>query len=72
MEEVWDTLERVLDECLAAPVWSLPESTVVEELDRLQVAAQRVAAARLMRIRELDGRGVPAADDDRVLLVTLR
>jgi len=72
VEEVWDTLERVLDECLAAPVWSQPESTVVEELDRLQVAAQRVAAARLMRIRELDGRGVPAADDDRVLLVTLR
>jgi Domain of unknown function (DUF222)/HNH endonuclease len=58
VDEVWQALGRVLDECLAEPVWAKPDSLMVDEVDRLVVAAQRVAAATLARVREIDGRGL--------------
>ncbi len=56
--EVWPSLGRVLDECLAEPVWAKPDSLLVDELDLLVVAARRIAAATLARVREVDGRGL--------------
>src|SRR5689334_24297552 len=58
LDEVWEMLGRVLDGCLGVSVWAQPDSLVVGELDRLVVAARKVAAAALVRIREIDGRGV--------------
>jgi hypothetical protein len=58
VDEVWQTLGRVLDECLAQPVWAKPDSLVVDELERLVVAGRKVAAATLARVREIDGRGL--------------
>jgi hypothetical protein len=72
VDEVWETLDRALDECLAASVWAQPDSIVVGDLDRLVVVAQKVAAATLMRIREIDGRGVPAAQGATSTLAWLR
>jgi hypothetical protein len=72
VDEVWETLDRVLDECLAVSLWAQPDSIVVGELDRLAVAARKVAAATLLRIREIDGRGVPAAQGATSTLAWLR
>jgi hypothetical protein len=58
VDEVWQALERVLDACLSTPVFAKSESVLVDELDRLMVAAQKLAAATLVRVREVDGRGV--------------
>ena len=55
---MWQALGRVLDECLAEPVWAKPDCLMIDEVDRLVVAAQRVAAATLARVREIDGRGL--------------
>jgi hypothetical protein len=60
VDEVWRTLERALDACLAEALFAKPDSVVVDELDRLMAAAQKLAAATLTRVREIDGRGVAA------------
>jgi Domain of unknown function (DUF222)/HNH endonuclease len=72
VDEVWQTLGRVLDECLAEPVWAKPESLVVEEIDRLVIAAAKVAAATLARVREIDGRGLAVAEGATSTLAWLR
>jgi hypothetical protein len=72
VDEVWQTLERVLDECLAEAVFAKPESMVVDELDRLMVAAQKVAAATLARVREVDGRGLAVGAGATSTLAWLR
>ncbi len=59
MDEVWQaSLGRALGECLAEAVWAKPDFAVVDELDLLMTVAQRVAAATLARVREIDGRGL--------------
>jgi len=58
VDEGWQALGRVLDECLAEPVWAKPDCLMVDEVDRLVVVARRVAAAALARVREVDGRGL--------------
>jgi len=56
---VWSTsLGRVLDECLAESVWAKPDCLQVDELDQLVIAARRIAAATLARVREIDARGL--------------
>jgi hypothetical protein len=57
-----DELSRLLDELLgaspAAGVWSWPDSRLVEAHDLLHEADQRVIAAQLVLLREIDGRGL--------------
>ena len=69
---MWLALGRVLDECLAEPVWAKPESPVVDELDQLLIAAQKIAAATLARVREVDGRGLAVAEGATSTLSWLR
>jgi hypothetical protein len=54
-------LDGELRQCREAPVWAWPEAALVDCLDRVQVLAQQVAAFQLELIREIDGRGIPAA-----------
>ena len=35
---MWLALGRVLDECLAEPVWAKPDCLMVDEVDRLPAA----------------------------------
>jgi hypothetical protein len=73
VDEVWrTTLGRVLDECLAESVWAKPDSLVVDELEQLVIAAQKVAAATLARVREVDGRGIAAGAGASSTLAWLR
>jgi Domain of unknown function (DUF222) len=72
VDEVWQTLGRVLDECLAEPVWAKPDCLMVDEVDRLVVAARKVAAATLARVREIDGRGIAVGAGATSTLAWLR
>jgi Domain of unknown function (DUF222)/HNH endonuclease len=72
VDEVWLALGRVLDECLVEPVWAKPDSLVVEEIDQLLIAAQKVAAATLARVREVDGRGIAVGAGATSTLAWLR
>jgi hypothetical protein len=72
VDEVWQTLDQVLEECLVEPVWAKPDCLVAEELDRLVAVAQRVAAATLARVREVDGRGLAIAGGASSTLAWLR
>lgn len=53
-------LGSALDACVSAPVWALSDAALVECLDRVEAAVQRLAAVRLRLVREVDGRAVAA------------
>jgi hypothetical protein len=48
-------------DCLAACVWALPEAQLIESLDAVHAMEQRLATVKLALVREIDGRGVAAA-----------
>jgi hypothetical protein len=54
-------LERMLDECRAVAVWSLPDSDVVDGLDLAHALTSLFTALELALIRQVDSRGLAAA-----------
>ncbi|HLL67857.1 MAG TPA: DUF222 domain-containing protein, partial [Micromonosporaceae bacterium] len=61
MDAALAVLEEALDECGSVLLGAVPEASLVAYLDRVQVIAQRVAAVHLGLVREVDARGVAAA-----------
>jgi hypothetical protein len=61
VDEALAVLDRALKECRSVSVWALSDSAVVDGVDWLQVLAQQVAALQLEFIRQVDGRGIAAA-----------
>jgi hypothetical protein len=60
VDEALADVERALKECRSVSVWALPDTSVVDWLDRVQALGQQVAALYLALVREADGRGIPA------------
>ncbi|MGC9668664.1 DUF222 domain-containing protein [Planosporangium sp. 12N6] len=54
-------LDRAVRECRSASMWAWPDAAVVAALDRAQALAARLAAVQLALVREVDARGVAAA-----------
>jgi hypothetical protein len=61
VEEPWVAVREALRECARTPVWARSSGDLVEGLDAVQVLASQVAALGLGLLREIDGRGIPAA-----------
>ncbi|MGC9670473.1 DUF222 domain-containing protein [Planosporangium sp. 12N6] len=59
--EALAVLDRAVRECRSVPVWAWSDATVVGALDRVRVLAARLAALQLALVREVDARGVAAA-----------
>jgi hypothetical protein len=60
---VIDALARMRDDtstCVAASVWAMPDSALLDALVRVHALEQRLAGLRLALIREVDGRDVAA------------
>jgi hypothetical protein len=72
VEDVLTALDEVLVECRSVSAWALPDSTLVDCLDRVQTLANGVAALRLALIREVDGRGVAVGQGATSTAVWLR
>jgi len=52
-------LHEALDSCLAESLWARTPDELVEHLDGLHAAEQRLAAAKLAAVREIDASGLP-------------
>ncbi|HEX2772999.1 MAG TPA: DUF222 domain-containing protein, partial [Micromonosporaceae bacterium] len=58
--------------CLDACVWALSEAQLIESLDAVHAMEQRLVAVKLALVREIDGRGVAAAQGASSTAVWLR
>jgi Domain of unknown function (DUF222)/HNH endonuclease len=58
--------------CVEGSVWALPEPALVAGLDAVHALEQRLAAAKLALVREIDGRGVAVAHGASSTAVWLR
>jgi Domain of unknown function (DUF222) len=65
-------MDKAVEECLSVSLWARSPEDLVEYLGRVQVLAQRVSALRLALVREIDARGVPAAQGAPSTLAWLR
>lgn len=59
MDGVVAALHEALDSCLASPLWARTPDELVDYLDGLHAAEQRLAAAKLAAVREIDASGLP-------------
>ncbi len=62
MDEALAVMEQAVLDCLSANVYSLPSAELVSRLDRVHAFSQQVAALELGLVREVDARGLPAAE----------
>ncbi|MCW2640505.1 MAG: hypothetical protein JWP76_2811, partial [Dactylosporangium sp.] len=53
-------LDRAVVECRSAPLWALPQSTLVDSLDHVHALIEQMTAIELELIREVDGRAIAA------------
>jgi hypothetical protein len=58
VDEALAVLDRAVVECRSAPVWALPQSTLVDSLDHVHALIQQMTAIELELIREVDGRAI--------------
>ncbi|TNH30791.1 DUF222 domain-containing protein [Micromonospora orduensis] len=72
MLEALAQAEHAIGACADAPAWALPEKDLIAALDAAHRVEQRLAAAKLALIRELDGRGTPSAQGATSTVVWLR
>jgi hypothetical protein len=54
-------VEDALKECARTPLWARSSQELIDGLDRVQVLASQLASVGLELLREIDGRGIPAA-----------
>ncbi len=62
MDEGLAVMEQAVLDCLSANVYSLPSAELISRLDRVHAFSQQVAALELGLVREVDARGLPAAE----------
>ena len=65
-------IAQAVDAYAATAVWALADGELVDALDQLHVAQQRLAAVNLALVRELDGRGLAVAQGASSTAVWLR
>jgi hypothetical protein len=70
--EALRSIGGLVDEAAFREVWALPEGELVAALDAVHGVEQRLAALRLVLVREVDGRGVAAAHGASSTAVWLR
>src|SRR5512139_4119692 len=61
---VWEPgnqLQTAVDDCTAAAVWACPDADLIDALRTCHTTAQRLTGYCADLVRELEGRGVPAA-----------
>lgn len=70
-----EALAQLIDpvgKCAGAPAWPLSDEDLIDSLDAIHRIAQKVFATRLHLIREIDGRGIPHAQQASSTAVWLR
>jgi hypothetical protein len=70
-----DVLAQARDlaaKCADAGVWSVPDADLVAVLDTAHALEQLAATVKLHAVREVDGRGIPAAQHATSVAVWLR
>ncbi|MET8234201.1 DUF222 domain-containing protein [Micromonospora sp. NPDC005298] len=72
MREALAQAEEAIAACADAPTWAAAEPDLIAALDAAHRIEQRLAAAKLAVIRELDGRGTPIAQGATSTAVWLR
>ncbi|MCX5068962.1 HNH endonuclease [Micromonospora lupini] len=72
MVEELTQAESAVVACADTDIWALPTDDLVAALDAAHRIEQRLAAVKLSLIRELDGRGTPAAQGASSTAVWLR
>ncbi|HET8682982.1 MAG TPA: DUF222 domain-containing protein [Micromonosporaceae bacterium] len=65
-------IAQAVDACAGTAVWALSDGELVDGLDELYVAQQRLAAVGLALVREVDGRGLAVAQGASSTAVWLR
>ena len=74
-DELFDRLGRLsaaVDEWADAPVWPLPEPSLLACLSHVYSAQQRLTALAAHLVREVEGRGIPRAHGATSTAVWLR
>jgi len=72
MREALARAATAVGDCASASVLMLSDSALVDAVDAVHVLEQQLAAVKLGLVRELDGRGVPAAQGASSTVVWLR
>ncbi|HET8659464.1 MAG TPA: DUF222 domain-containing protein [Micromonosporaceae bacterium] len=72
MEAASVTITQAVDAWVQKPAWALSDDELVAGVDRLYVEQQRLAAAHLALVRELDGRGLAVVQGASSTAVWLR
>ncbi|MEH1128960.1 HNH endonuclease signature motif containing protein [Micromonospora sp. CPCC 206061] len=70
-----ETLQQLTDaagQCADSPMWSLPDTDLVDALRAVHDAQQMLAAVQLHLVREIDGRNLPIAQEASSTAVWLR
>ncbi len=62
MDEALAVIGQAVLDCLSTNVYALPSAALVAHLDVVQVLSQQFAALQLGLVREVDARGLPAAE----------
>jgi hypothetical protein len=72
VREALDQIRGMASGLVRTPAWSLPDAELVPCLDAVHEAEQALAVIRLHLIREVERRGVPAAEGATGIAVWLR
>jgi hypothetical protein len=72
VRETLQQLREVAGHCAGTPVWSLPDTDLVNAIHAVHDAEQMLAAVKLHLIREIDGRNLPIAQEAANTAVWLR
>jgi hypothetical protein len=72
VRETLQQLRDVAGRCAGTPVWSLPDTDLVNAVHAVHDTEQMLAAVRLHLIREIDGRNLPIAQEAANTAIWLR
>jgi hypothetical protein len=72
VRETLQQLRDVAGQCAGTPVWSLPDTDLVNAVHAVHDTEQMLAAVKLHLIREIDGRNLPIAQEAANTAIWLR
>src|SRR5262245_12283795 len=72
MREALARAARAVGDCVESSVWGLSDGELVAAVDGVHLVERQLAAVKLARVRELDGRGVAVAQGASSTAVWLR